>query len=404
MRPVECLFAAALGAAVAIGAGCSKALPPTVPLASSPSSPVAIVPIPEEWGVKPLEHEASLLPDTPPIRFTKIFTLRQEASAGCPSYMEFSPDGKTLAALGIGDGAGHNGVALWDVQKRTMLRGLTDVAKKPGLAAIAFVPPGDRLVAGRWQANAVIVWDVQSGKILDTLDAEWQGGLGVTGLAAFPDGNAVVCCIEPEGMIWDLRAKTHQPLAPHDMRRFQSVAFTADGSRFATSVDEHTRPTAIVIWDAKTRCATSEIPVGSNSHHFAIAPDGRTLAASYDDSTLVHGPRLAPTVVGVWDVPSGNKIMAGRLFNWEVIDLTYTRDSKYLLATGCQRNGIEDGGMPEIGVWELATGKLVAKLPGNFRNDAHLAISPDNRLLAVPGPEITIYSIEYAAPPKPKGP
>jgi hypothetical protein len=25
----------------------------------------------------------------------------------------------------------------------------------------------------------------------------------------------------------------------------------------------------------------------------------------------------------------------------------------------------------------------------------HIAISPDNKLLAVPGPEITIYAIEY---------
>ena len=266
----------------------------------------------------------------------------------------------------------------------------------------AFIPPGDKLVGSPWRVDKVLLWDVRTGILLDTLHTEAPASYRLSRLAAFPDGNRVICCLATEAIVWDIGAKTARTLPTEESGRFGSVAFTADGSRFATNVYDGHIGSRILIWDAKTCRVTSVVPTGSTPGHFAFALDGGTVAADYYDPSLPHSydPNVGYTVVGVWDSANGKKLFAGRLFNTKVFDLAYTRDGKYLLAAGVHKDVIEEGGAPEIGVWDLTTGKLVNKLPMRDAPVGHMAISPDNKLLAVPGPEIDIYTIEYAAQPK----
>ena len=185
----------------------------------------------------------------------------------------------------------------------------------------------------------------------------------------------------------------------------RSVAITADGSQFATSVTAVDYAPRVLIWDAKSCCVTRAIPIGTSSGHLAFAPDGTSVAADYYGKDRLQG-RTPGHVLGVWDPSSGTEFLAGRPFDLEFTDLVYTRDSRYLLAIG-RHMSPPDGGNVAVGVWDAKTGKLVNRispvtntisaLPG-----AHMAVSPDNKLLAVPGPEITIYAIEYAEQPKPK--
>ena len=74
--------------------------------------------------MKPLDHQASPLPENPPVRFKKLFALRSEVPRNVFGYLEFSPDGKTLAAKD-----GHAGVDLFDVQERKLLRVLSPAKK-----------------------------------------------------------------------------------------------------------------------------------------------------------------------------------------------------------------------------------------------------------------------------------
>jgi WD40 repeat protein len=255
----------------------------------------------------------------------------------------------------------------------------------------------------------VFLWDVRSGKLMDTLETGREPGNFITGLAAFPDGKRVICCAGSGLILWDLEAKTHKTLSleehapvrdslpPTSPPRCHSVAFTADGSRFATTVNDVGYAPTILVWDAKTCQVTRAIPMKSGNQKFAFAPDGTTAAADYYHPGLPHSyePTVSRDVVGVWDTASGKKILAGRLFNWGHMDLAYTPDGKYLLAAGVHKDIIEAGGKPMIGVWDLATGKIVNSVPMPAYGPLRIAISPDNKLLAVPGRNIDIYAIEY---------
>ena len=387
-----------------------------VTVASLASERPATVP-PAAANARSLAHQRTPLPSAPPIRFDRLFKLEGTWGYGFRA-LAFSQDGRTLAATRFG-GCKIPDVTLWDVGKRKLLHVLPHPGRDVG--AIAFVPPGDRLVTGSFGTEKVFVWEVSSGKLLDTMDPE--GGpslLGVEGLAAFPDGNRVLCCVATGLTVWDLRARARTilpldeyvpraPNLPTIPRHCERVAFSADGSRFATMVSDVCFANRILVWDAKTCRVAGIIPVPhlqpdcayAPVPHFqprlAYSPNGRTLAAVYSD------PPAAGDVIGVWDVATGRELLAGRVYDWGAHDLEYVRDGKYLLAAGMQDNPEpgRNAAAPRdaIGVWEVATGRLVGRI-APVGAMTHMAISPDNKLLAVPGRDIDVYAIEYAGESK----
>ena len=359
-----------------------------------------------------LEHHSlsASLPETPPIRFRKLFTLEADAGRAF-TRLTFSPDGKVLAASRQSADQIPD-VTLWDVETRRLLHVLPNAASKGHeVAAIAFVPPGDRLVTACGGRVKALLWDVRSGALIDTLDLGRSFTFGVTGVAAFPDGKRVICCMSPGLTVWDLETKTHTmlPLDEHLPRRLQdeavarscdSVAFTADGSRFATTVamNQFAFEQRILFWDARTCRVTDVIPTPmmTMTQRFAYAPDGSTVAAAYTTSGWM--------VIGVWDARSGKKLLAGPVFDTAIIDIAYTQDAKYLLVAGSHLSRFDPRYHSAIiAVWDVRTGKIVNQLPMERLMSARMAISPDNKLLAVPGHNMDIYAIEYADQPGPKG-
>ena len=168
---------------VITGGGCSKGPPPGVPPTAS-VAPVVIDPIPVESGVKPLEHQASLLRDSPPVRFTKLFTLLSDAPHSDSGYVEFSRDGKFLAAA-----AAQPRVDIWDLTERRLVRVLRPPTEGYLIAAHAYLPPGDRIAGVPRSGGKAVLWSVRTGELLATLDS---GGRGPGKVAAFPDGKRVV--------------------------------------------------------------------------------------------------------------------------------------------------------------------------------------------------------------------
>jgi WD40 repeat protein len=359
-----------------------------------------------EEKVRMLDHQRAPLPDVPPIRFNKVFTLEgtDRRSFG---ILAFSPDGKILAATRVRFHENPD-VCIWDLRKRKLLHVLRHRGDIEHISAIAFVPPGDRLVSAHLHLNKVFLWDVASGKPLGTLDTGGRPDYDVTGLAAFPDGNRVLCCASTGLIVWDLQAWRHYtlpleenvPYGPGEERvvprHCSKVAFTADGSRFATTVSSVPFLPRIMLWDAKTCRVTRAIPTGVCNNRLAYAPDGSTVAVTYFDS------QIADETANVWDATTGRKLLAGRVYDHAISDLAYTRDGKYLLAAGMHEHWMA-GGKGVIGVWEVATGKLVNRVaPASVLSGQRMAVSPDNKLLAVPvAANIDIYAIECTGQSKP---
>jgi WD40 repeat protein len=411
MRTLGFLTCLWLAGAVALGAG-----PPASESTGAEKST-------GHENVRRLEHQMAPLPDEPAIRFTKLFTIEKLHDGQGFRLLAFSPDGTILGASRRGGYRSHD-VTLWDVQKRKLLHVLphTDDIEH-SIGAIAFVPPGDRLVTGCHNLNRVFLWDAHTGKLLDTLDTGSRPTHGITGLAPFPDGKRVMVCVTTGLTVWDLDTKAHTtlpmdehvPRAPGNYpaapRCCFRVAFTADGTRFATTVNHSFFLPRILLWDARTCRVTGTIPMVQGNWHLAYAPDGRTVAADYYEPN--HHQKTQGRYLGVWDAATGKKVFAGEVYNYGLYDLAYTRDSKYLLAVG-QHDDAEApgkrGGHVALGVWDVATGKIVNTLEQVGVPPMSVAVSPDNKLLAVPyWGNIDIYAVEYAeqskaTPNAPRGP
>jgi WD40 repeat protein len=354
-------------------------------------------------GVKPLDHQTAPLPENPPIAFKKLFALRGRGDGRSFSRLAFSPDGKTIAATRVAGSQRWNDLFLFDLEKKKVLHVLTQPHERANdIVAIAFLPPGDRLASASFHVEKAFLWDARSGKLLDTLHMGDSTTQGVTDLGAFPDGKRVLCCSFSGFFLWDVDAKVHQRLPLEEHVAFapgyppvpahcSNVAIAADGSRFVATVSDVFFRPCMLVWDAKTLRVTRIIPNADRCEKVAIAPNGATVAAGYNRAGGRGGTHLS-----VWDASSGTLLASGHVFG-SVRSLAYSPDGRYLLASG---NHLPMGRPIDpavIGVWEVATGRLVACLPTTHVISGGFALSPRNHLLAVSGPDIDVYDVEYRA-------
>jgi WD40 repeat protein len=154
----------------------------------------------------------------------------------------FSPAGGHLASVS-GDGV----VNLWDatrLDRPQEARRFTDRARVPAgpCMNIAFSPDGRRLATGG-EKYAVQVWDVETGKELQTL----AGHTGdVYSVAFSPDGRWVASAGEDSTVkVWDGQAGRCVRTFRGHTGLVASVAFTPDGRRLVSGSRDHT----VKVWD-----------------------------------------------------------------------------------------------------------------------------------------------------------
>jgi WD40 repeat protein len=350
------------------------------------------------------ERQDADLPASGTLRFSHLRAIRSDGS-GISGIIRFSQNG-TIMAVSRYRPHENGDVVLWDTRTWSRLQVLPHPERF--VTSIAFVPPGDRLVTACRKRNEVLLWDIHRGNLIRSLSPPGDPTASIAGLAAFPGGKRLLCSTKAGLIVWQLDGNTYETLdlgkhvrVKHPEKgsvasHCSSVAFTADGARFATHVDDivHFTP-KVLIWDANVCRVTNEIPLPNAGREFAFAPDGRSVAISHCES----GGQGASA--SVWDVTSGRKMLSGELFRWGLFDLAYSSDGKYLFAAGQHRDPWGSGAEePSIGVWELATGRLVARLPTHAGTPLRMGISPDGKLLAVPGPNVDIYAIEHVVPPE----
>jgi WD40 repeat protein len=142
-----------------------------------------------------------------------------------------------------------------------------------------------------------------------------------------------------------------------------SVAVSPDGSRvISNSFDGRTR-----VHDARSGQLIRAIS-GVGDRTLALTPDARYAAAAG-----FHMDYL----VGLWDLDTGARV---RTFpghtEWEAYACAISPDGKFLASAGTDR---------QILIWDLATAKLLHRLPNQPLPVSALAFSPDSSTLATGG-------------------
>jgi WD40 repeat protein len=203
--------------------------------------------------------------------------------------LSFSPDGKTLATAGY-----NHEVWLWNIAKKTEQKKRSPKAVFKGhtgkIKAVEFSRSGKLLVSGGMEPR-VLVWDPSEKepkgpiKVLDSTEKSFEA------VAISPDEKTVVGnSSHGDLIVWDLESgKILKTLTGHVMEG-DSLAFRPDGKILASGNKDET----ITLWNT----ATWE-PIGvftgnkGRIESIAFSPDGKILA---------NGGGGGDTTIKLWDV------------------------------------------------------------------------------------------------------
>ena len=293
-------------------------------------------------------------------------TVRTAAgdSAGSPSWVLFSPNGKMVVAANR-----DKTVTRWDVESATpleTLRGHSNFVQQP-----VFSPDGETLYTVSHDGTA-IAWDLMGDRRLGrsftfTHDRFFSktGFDGHPGRLS-PDGRLIAVGLKEQGVaLWDVRELTPVGAPLLDTGgEVKSLAFSPDGKTIAAVAD-----TMLTIWDVGSRSRLHERYAGHPALVLAVgfSPDGATLATASSDLGLQ-----------LWDAATGDTL-DHREFAGRASDVAFSADGA-MIASIRDREGVAE-------VWDTVTGTSIATFDGSTPGNENLsvALSPDGHFLAVGG-------------------
>lgn len=313
----------------------------------------------------PLLSKTDLYGDAlPPNALLRLGTLRLHHQSFV-NAAAFSRDGSMLAAAAVMDAD----IVLWEIPSGRMLRRLTGPSRGefwPSTNALTFSPDGKELLTGN-TLGTVCLWGVATGEEVCSIAA--HSGRpeldGVTAVAFSADGE------------WFASGGTDGVVR----------VWSTHGGHELLSFDTPPQPQ-----EAFRGAGPSGNAVGPPGNIAAVAfsPDGKFLAAG-----IARCPFQSKTgKILIWDLNSNQPVRWIDESNGELVSLFYTPDGKHLISGGNVAIPLEKYGrpyrainpcVPQVRVWDAATGKMASELaaPEREAGSGAIALSKDGSTLAV---------------------
>jgi serine/threonine protein kinase/WD40 repeat protein len=235
-----------------------------------------------------------------------------------------------------------------------------------GTRALAVSPDGRWLVVGA-RSGRLHRWDLRGEPPARTC---WPAHRDVVSRLAFaPDGRALFSASEDGSVTrWDAAAGAAGAVSFRAAGKVRDLAVGPAGDWLA-----YAEANEVGLLDGATLRRRGAALPGGGAFCLAASPDGHTLAAARDDA--VH----------LLDVASGRALATLGTDNQALDTLTFSPDGALLAGTTAHTDHVK--------VWEVASGRLVADLPGGA-GPVRAAFHPDGRHLAVlAGDRTTLYEV-----------
>jgi WD40 repeat protein len=278
--------------------------------------------------------------------------------AGVGWGMTFSPDGKTLTAVGMSDAA----VQLWETasgKKQATLPVPKELQYR--LVRFAFSVDGTRL-AGAAQPG-LVVWDVAARKVVRQLP---EGNLMAAAFA--PDGQTLACWgFGKEIRLWDVATGKQKHERPGHDDNVNVLALSRDGKIVASAC--HQEP-YLYLWDAATGRLLRRLK-GSDDwiQACAFSTDGKQVVA--------NGCRGA---LQLWDVAGGKEVRSLAVPGVPAGNFRPFYSDAYLrFALDGKRLSIlrisDDPRQTQVSIWDPVVGKLLSQRL--YKVDVHTRLQPN---------------------------
>jgi WD40 repeat protein len=271
--------------------------------------------------------------------------------------LTFSPDGATLISAAYYPGPELDGleVMCWDVATGQLV---TKRLENPGaLRYLTLAPGGQRLAATVWDRH-VVVCDVTPWRERTRLAIPALYG----NTLAFTDDATQLATTDFRDGISVRDVDTGRVCSSWNMQLVSSLAFAPGGALLACAVADG----KVWLWDPVSSKEVGALP-GHTRSVFALSfsPNGRLLASG-DHSSMVK----------IWDIASmrsqATLKVSDEIYGDEAAALVFSPDGG-TLAVAVGRT---------VQLWDVATGKRLARLEGHQGKVKCLAFSPDGTRLA----------------------
>jgi len=283
--------------------------------------------------------------------------LREDEYAA-PSTLAATSDGRRTVV------ANQNRLEIWDLESGKVLSTL-DSAHTGSVTCMALMPGGNSLLTGS-EDGTVREWDIESGTELNRLDFGDSIGPPINAIAGSPDGGSVVAVADWLVRIWDLRSGKEIMTIERLGGGLTSVEITPDGEHFIIGSSAG----VVSVFNMGTGREEKSFTGLPSVSDFTTLPDEKRLvvasgaSASFYD--LVTGELLSQ-VQG--QVPTGSvEVTSGGMISNDGTKMAYATFD-YVTEAGT------------IHILDLTTGSEVLTLKGHKDRITSLALIPDGSKL-----------------------
>lgn len=315
-------------------------------------SPAQAEESPSNLHVIPVSQDYLLLHTSEAVTLYHFPTQAQLWRIECSSFNFAYNSQQQLLALAPGDPAPS--IVLWDLHTGQIARTLSyetkDNTYHVTLGGLTFSPDG-RIVAGgmegRKQGQPVVLWDTHTGEVLHILQT--PNDEEITTLAFCPDGTLLAggSLNHPDAWIWDVTTgdllQTWE--YPEDLEETgcrYDLAFNQEGTQLFSACGL----AGLRVWDVEAATEVTGPSEKIEVLQVVVAPDGQTLAVSYDDEWWGVSPmvNIVERETWQWHEPFANGNSSSESFS----------PDGQVLATFGERGNIY--------LWEVSTGRLLATI------------------------------------------